>query len=633
MSEKPIVLDFETDPIISRPHYPPKPAGVAVNFNDGKAPVYWSWGHPTGNNCNKRDAQVRLSKIYRDDRPLLFHNGKFDVDVGETHLRLPRLEWQRYHDTLFLAFLDNPHRTSLSLGPLTVDVLRRSARFKDGALRDWVLQNVAEARRSPRSWGAHIAKAPANLVAVRAVGDALNTGLLFDKLYASVVKRNMGDAYDRERRIMPVLLDNERQGIHVDMRRLKHDLTTYERVFERVDAYLRRLLKTPDLDLDKGGELADALDDQEKITDWVLTKKGNRSTAKQALLDSLEDRRLLAALLYRGALATFIRTFMRPWLRVAEVTGGVVHTQWNQVRQDYHGSDRMVGARTGRLSSTPNFQNVPNPERIRDLEERIRRCKLPADVFVPLPRLRSYIIGDDKDHVVLVRDYSQQELRIFAHYEDGKLLQAYHDDPRLDMHSFAQRLINNMLGTTFDRRPVKDTGFGLIYGMGVGKLAKKTEQDVSTARQLKNAYMSAMPGIKLLDRDLKARAARNKPITTWGGREYHCEPPKIIDGKIRTFEYKLLNVLIQGSAADNTKEALARWGETRQHHGARFMLTVHDELVFSAPRSTSTKAMRVAQRCMESVRFDLPMLSDGKMGRNWHDLKKLDESAYDGEVW
>jgi hypothetical protein len=53
---------------------------------------------------------------------------------------------------------------------------------------------------------------------------------------------------------------------------------------------------------------------------------------------------------------------MHPWAETAARSQpqGTIYTTWNQVAQDYHESGARVGARTGRLSSTPNFQNIPN---------------------------------------------------------------------------------------------------------------------------------------------------------------------------------------------------------------------------------------------------------------------------------
>jgi DNA polymerase I-like protein with 3'-5' exonuclease and polymerase domains len=86
-----------------------------------------------------------------------------------------------------------------------------------------------------------------------------------------------------------------------------------------------------------------------------------------------------------------------------------------------------------------------------------------------------------------------------------------------------------------------------------------------------------------------------------------------------TYEYKLLNYLIQGSAADATKEAILRYYHHPQRRG-RFLVTVYDEINSSAKDYKTD--MRVMKECMESLEFDVLMLSDGKIGPNWGTLTK-----------
>ena len=92
-------------------------------------------------------------------------------------------------------------------------------------------------------------------------------------------------------------------------------------------------------------------------------------------------------------------------------------------------------------------------------------------------------------------------------------------------------------------------------------------------------------------------------LRTWGGRLYYCEEPKYIDGKLRTFEYKLLNYLIQGSSADCTKEAMIRFHETKDPE-TTILLNVHDELLCSTPREIERQELDKLREAMESVEFE-----------------------------
>lgn len=653
---EPTTVDFETKGIQRRPHYPPKPVSVTI-VEPGKKGKFLAWGHPSGNNCSEADGKRAVAAVFREGREsgdgVCFHNGKFDTDVALVHwgLRLPE---QHVHDTMFLAFLANPDRTKLNLAQVAEEELRVKA-WKEGKLKEWILKNCKPEK--PSEWGAYIADAPAGLVMPRGIGDATNTSRLFSKLYKAVAKRGMLEAYRREQRVMPCLLESERRGIRVNLSRMERELPFYEHLLERADQLIRRRLRAPDLDVDKREQMADALEKARMITQWQVSASGKRLTNKKVIQATIKDKGFIALLAYRSALATSIRTFFRPWILQARETNGYIHTTWNQVRSDYHGDPG--GARTGRVSSSPNWQNIPIYTRsvlilpklmdagwFAKLMDAETRSKFPwawereftvemADKSrktfrhaCPLPMMKGFVLPYEKDHVLIERDYSQQEFRILAHYEDGELLARYKANPRIDVHDAARDLIAQMTGTVLDRRPVKDVGFSLIYGMGNDELARKIEKDVEEARKLKAMYMGAMPGLKQLQNGIKLKVAANEPIITWGGRQYFCEPPSYSKKFKRwmTYEYKLINRLIQGSAADCTKEGTARHYELPEskRHGALFLMTVHDSTVDSVPKRAWKEADQVLRKCMESVEFDVPMLTDGKVGfRNLGELVKI----------
>ena len=128
--------------------------------------------------------------------------------------------------------------------------------------------------------------------------------------------------------------------------------------------------------------------------------------------------------------------------------------------------------------------------------------------------------------------------------------------------------------------------------------------------------------------DMRARSKANLPIRTWGGREYYCEPPMIINGRVTTFDYKMVNVLVQGSSADCTKEAVIRFHATRRSPKWRILLQVHDEIVLSAPKAEFPEAMETLRLAMESVKLDVPMLSEGSYSAfNWSQMKDYDKKG------
>lgn len=629
---QPTTIDFETFGIEGRPDYPPKPVGVSIK-PWGKEAQYWAWGHPTKNNCTEAQGRTRLFEAWgHGEGGLLFQNGKFDIDVAETHLGMKRLDWSLYHDTLFLLFLEDPHQKELGLKPSAERLLGWKPEEQD-AIKEWLLKHqpvpgvkISASRESPFYFAKYIAYAPGDLVGRYANGDVDRTEALFKKLYPRLIERGMLPSYDRERQLMPILLEIERQGVRVNLKKLAKDVLIYQGWLAEVEAWVKKLLKAPPtLNLSSGQDLVKAMIEAGKVDVeklGVTPKSGKPKTDKESLLQGVSDPQLLAVLKYRTQLSTCLHTFMEPWLKTAEKSGGLIYTTWNQVKGD-------KGTCTGRLSSTPNFQNIPK-EFTPIFKHEAPKTKLPKSPFKDLPALpkvRSYVVPLEKGHVLLDRDYSQQELRVLAHFEDGVLAEAYKADPWLDVHDHARVMINKMMGKDFPRKIIKNTGFGLIYGMGVGMLAAKSDVEVEVAQEVKEAYLAIFPGLKQMYQDMRFRGASNQPIRTWGSRQYFCEKPRFVEGRLRTFDYKLINYLVQGSSADCTKEAIIRWWPKR-HPSERLLVNVHDELLISCPRSRAKAAMDTLRQAMESIEFDIPMLSEGTWsGDSWGALKTYDEKG------
>ena len=297
-----------------------------------------------------------------------------------------------------------------------------------------------------------------------------------------------------------------------------------------------------------------------------------------------------------------------------------MHTSWHQTRNGEEGF--LSGARTGRLSTDkPNLLAVT-----KKLGRKAGDAVHPdwLETAMALPHLRTYLLPDE-GQVWCRRDYNQQEYRLLGHFEDGPLKQAYIENPRTDVHQFVQASIRDLIGLVLDRDNTKTINFGMLYGLGLANLAVRLQKTIEEARTIKKAQLSVLPGLKDIQDDLKQRDADRVPIHTWGGREYYAEEPRLIDGEWKRYGYKLLNYLIQGSAADCTKEALIRYEQAR--NSSRLLCAVHDEINISMPQGDMKREMRILQDCMRSVEFDVPMLSDGEYGPSWGAMVKYEDPA------
>ena len=635
-----ITVDFETKAIEPRPHYPPKPVSLAIKWPDHADYLLMAWGHgdgtrAAGNNCTEKEAYGEYLRARSSSYPMLFQNGAFDQDVAEMAWGIPLLPWERYHDTMFLAFLNNPHSPTLALKPLADLLLGIKPEEQDQMYR-WIIDHVPAAKQKPSTAGAYISLCPYQIVKSYHKGDLTRTLRLFQYLYPRVIDVGMSGAYDRERKLMPILLRNARHGMRVDLPALERDLPLMKSGVERVDAWLRKRLG--DINLNSPKQLGNALYDKGIVADFKMTKGGNgavpqfSTSEKHLTIDKFKDKNVYQALTYRGQMSTSVGMFMEPWLELAR-EDGLLHGDWSQVRTTKNGGSDTKGARSGRIiCSKPNLLNIPKKWKKAITAGYVH----PTFIKVPeLPFMRKYVLPS-KGRQWGRRDYNQQEVRLFGHFEEGPVMQGFLTNPKFDMHegirvAEEQALIDAGLRDAFDRGSAKTTVFGAFYGQGLTglmiALKLRDPEDRDVGRLIHRALHNAAPSISELSDLLKAEAVAGRPIRTIGGRLYYCEPPQYSEkfGRDMTFEYKLISYLIQGSGADVTKEAIVRYDEHPKRQ-EDMIVTVYDEINVDLPLSQrgARQEMSVLKECMQSIECGVPLLSDGEIGPNWGMLKDFD---------
>ncbi len=576
-----ITLDFETKPIEDGCPLLPEPVGCAIRDAEGHS-EYFSWGHPINNNCTKEEFGEVL-KLYWGGEILTQNGATFDIPIAEHWFNLPKRDPLLTHDTLFASYLLDPHARSLSLKDLAVDWLGMS---KDGqeAMNDWIMANTD--CRSRKQCGAYISQVPGDIAGKYACDDVEMTYRLWEYCKPKVLPL-MQEAYERELRLAPILADIQNRGVRCDVERLRADTILATTTLHDLDAQIRKALQAEHLNIDSNADLVDALK-ANGHDNFLLTPTGKVATNKDSLDQALVNAPELRALLKkRATYATLVGTFMVSWLEYADKNGGTIHAAYNQVR-----NPDGFGTRTGRLSSSrPNFQNVA------------------GNLGDEYPLLRSYLLPEE-GHVWVCADFKNQEPRITAHFEDGALAAQYQKDPTLDPYMFVAELCG------IDRKPSKAILLGLIYAMGAATMAEQLDATQEQVTIWRNMIKAALPDVVQLDYDCKRRFQMGLPIRTLGGRQYHCEPPK--NG--RRFEYKALNTLIQGSAADQTKEALI-YVHSQLQDGERILGTVHDEISVSCTPERVPSIIQILADAANALPCDVPMLMDTHFGANWAEAK------------
>lgn len=657
MKLNPAVLDLETESISKhpRPGSPP-PVGAAIWLPGGE-PTYYAHGHPEKNGVyvlrkkkvkgktvvyahNKRPdlkcaaimsmAMAYIEQCFRCKDGVLGHNiAKFDLPVIEDHYRIKPPKWDKVHDSLFTLFLRDPHSTSLSLKPAAEHWLKEPPEERDEVF-EWLAAHGKTTKRIEKGvvkYGskedpaaAHIAEAPGDLVAKYAIGDLTRTHKLFEMHQPWVVEQGMEAAYDRERRLAPVLLENERLGIRVDMEGLKRDLPKFEAAFKTAEEWIRKRLKAPGLNIDADKDVAAALKKAKIVKDFPKTPTGKDSVSKKNLtINFFKDKKVYHALQYRNTMATVLVQSLRKWYAEGLKKNGRIYREWHQVRQG-HGDNDTKGARSGRVTVS-GLANIAKRFGGKDPD-----YVHPAFMRVPEPPLaRDYILPDEGEEFGHC-DYDQQEMKITAHYEDGALAEKYRQDPKTDIHIFVHDEIQKVSDKDYNRDVVKQADFLISYGGGAPALADRLRVPVGEAKEVIHHWKKALPDVVELDKELKGRFKEGLHIRTLGGRVYFCKPPIIAKkgprkGQMMTFEYTALNYLVQPSAADQTKEALILYWHHPRRKG-RILCTVYDEINISMK---DVGELLVLQECMEKAfKLDVPSTVTAKRGSCWGKLQKIE---------
>lgn len=599
-----ITVDFETEAIGPRPkEYPPQPVGVAIRWPSGES-AYFAWQHPgDSNNTTIGPAKNLLSKIW--NHPLLFHNGRFDIEVA---MRWLEMGWpSHWHDTLFLAYLANPNSKDLGLKPLAEEYLSQPPTERD-ALVAAIMARVPKA--TDRDAMAYVSEMPGPVVAPYAIGDVERTYKLFCVLSPRVLLDDydsMWTAYKREILLTPHLLAAERRGIPVNRALLNDWKVGLADTIARCDVSIQSRLHNKKLNVDSGDELADALLAMglaSRDKPWPETPTGKRSTARAALTKVCSDPALVGKLVYRNTAATMLRTFVDPWLTMSKADGRL-HTTWHQVR-----GMETNGTRTGRIaSSNPNLSNPPKSS----------SAEPPHDFYI-LPELRKALLPED-GHVWVAADYNSQELRIAAHYENGPMAAGYRDNPNLDLHAWAAERIESLTNVVVTRQQAKIIGFLLIYGGGAASLAEMLGINLLQAALFKEAYFEAFPFLQqAINRAMEASSEKGF-VTTIGRRKMPVQLPSIDKGVRRYWHYKAFNAAVQGGAADMTKQAIIDFCSLGLPE-VYLSVQLYDEIGLSVPRGIATEVTERLCGIMEkAIPLNVPMIATAKIGVNWGDAR------------
>jgi DNA polymerase I-like protein with 3'-5' exonuclease and polymerase domains len=576
--------------------------GIAVAVEGWSG--YYSFGHKEGNFFDEAVVMRWIKEVCALPCVKLFHNAMYDV----CWLRAYGVQINGHIvDTMVMASLIDENRFWYSLNSLSLDYLNQ---VKDEtALR-------AAADKAGIDAKAEMWKLPAMYVGSYAEKDAELTLSLFKRLSKEIKAQDLTKVFDLETQLFPCLIDMKFKGVRVDVEaahKLKKQLASQE------ETLLLEVKKETGIEPQIWAARSIAKVFDKLKLDYEITAKTKAPSFTKNFLQEHTNpvvQRIAKAREINKAHTTFIDTIIKYQYK------GRIHADINPIRGD------SGGTVTGRFSySNPNLQQIP--ARNKQLGPMIR------SLFIP-----------EHNHKWGCFDYSQQEPRLVVHYAATKfkgdeevveIVERFQNNT-VDFHQTVANMAN------ISRTQAKTINLGLFYGMGKAKL--QAELGLSTkeeAVKLFNKYHDSVPFVKDLMDAISRDGAAFGYIKTFGGRKcrfdkweiaewnngkfvapmskadaeaaYFKKYPKATKANIRrAMTYKALNKLIQGSAADMTKQSMLNL----YREGIVPHIQIHDELDISV--ESDNQAKKIIEIMENAVKLKIPNKVDYESGNSWGDI-------------
>lgn len=302
---------------------------------------------------------------------------------------------------------------------------------------------------------------------------------------------------------------------------------------------------------------------------------------------------------------------------------GRVHCRLNQ-----------AGARTSRLSSAgPNMQNIP----IRNDKFKIRGCfcapegELLVDYDYPQIefRIAAVLAGETKMMDDIRKGWDIHSANANNMYPDATydgIIEARRKKGADEQLSDFDKLMLKY------RDGAKTVGLGTMYGEGARKMAGQLGISVDDAKDLIATFFNTYENVGALIDFMHSYAHEHEYTYTMLGRKRRLH--RINCGRRgleAAEERQAFNTLIQGSGAEMMKLAILRVGTSEDFKalGGKLLLTVHDELIASAPKDTAEEVGAVMKALMTEpyhwgpIQFDypVPIDPDGSIAFRWSEAK------------
>ena len=445
-----------------------------------------------------------------------------------------------------------------------------------------------------------------------AVRDAEFTFDLYESLKSKFTPQ-MQWLMDLEMNVLNPVLEMETSGVLIDkdiLEDLREEITVEIKAIEewmrktlgrqvnlRSNVQKQELLFLPKSEGGLGIRSAKLTPGGEKKRDAGEATTLYDKSVDNAVLENHGTNPVVSRMLDHAAKAKLYSTYVQPYLGGPPLQGGKYKV--SQLRDGrVYGQFKQSGTESGRFSSSnPNLQNIPS---------RTKEGKRIRDAFVANP-----------GETLIVADYSQIEPRIIASLSgDPTMIESYHAGKDV-YQTVADRM-------DVERPAGKTLVLAIAYGVGAPKISADIGCTIGEAKDLMEFFARSFPKIVQHKQHVLKEARRLRYAETIFGRRRYLDLAHRDTGLRALAERQAYNHRIQGSAADIMKIALVNVHAALPDE-ATMLMTVHDEIVISAPHDLVDEIKDIVRAEMEAScpsRFiTVPLVVDIESGYRWSDCK------------
>lgn len=257
-------------------------------------------------------------------------------------------------------------------------------------------------------------------------------------------------------------------------------------------------------------------------------------------------------------------------------------------------------------------------------------------------RMRRQVIPPNKDYVAVAIDYASQEIRLMAsESKDPAMCSVYLDSPEKDLHSMTGSAIIHMSYDDFitalndpqhemhgvvnaARKSAKTVNFGLGYGAGPMRLAIQLIITLEEAKELQAKTMGLYSRLPEWKAELEQEIMQWAYVTTSFGSRRHARQELYSSDKgiVASWVRRLINFLIQGTAAEMLNMTLCKMWDTNMLGRIRFNLVapIYDEVFSFVHKDDVQQYCEEMREIMSSVapkEHCVPHVPEFSIGAAW----------------